>query len=132
MERNLAAHVEAFHLQKEMVKAQYSAAQAQVKITEAVAGISEEMSEVNLAMQRAQDRVLDMQARAEAMETLMERGTLGGGGLLGTGSGDTLDHELQRLSAEENVEAQLLAMKRQLQLGGPNVSQKQIEGPSNQ
>ena len=85
---------------------------------------------MNLAMQRAQDRVLNMQARANAMETLIEQGTLGEQGLLGAGSGDTLDRELQRLSAEENVEAQLLAMKQQLQLGGPNVSQKQIEGPS--
>jgi len=132
IERNASARVEAFRIQKEMVKAQYSAAQAQVKINEAMAGLSEGTTEINLAMQRAQDRVLNMQARADAMEMLIEQGTLGEQGLLGAGSGDTLDRELQRLSAEENVEAQLLAMKRQLRLGGPNVSQKQIEGPSNQ
>jgi len=130
MERNVSARVEAFRTQKEMVKAQYNAVQAQVKINEAVSGISQEMTEMNLAMQRAQDRVLNMQARANAMETLIEQGTLGEQGLLGTGSGDTLDRELQRLSAEQNVEAQLQAMKQQLQLGGPSVSQKQIEGPS--
>ena len=132
MEHNASTRVEAFRIQKEMVKAQYSAAQAQVKISETVAGLSEGMTEINLAMQRAQDRVLNMQARANAMEMLIEQGTLGEQGLLGEGSRDTLDRELQRLSTEENVEAQLLAMKRQLQLGGPNVSQKQIEGPSNQ
>ena len=132
MERTVSTRVETFRTQKEMVKAQYSAAQAQVKINEAVTGISQEMSEMNLAMQRAQDKVLNMQARANAMEALIEQGALGEQGLLGSGSGDTLDRELQRLSAEENVEAQLLAMKRQLQLGGSNVSQKQIEGPSNQ
>ena len=87
---------------------------------------------MNLAMQRAQDKVLNMQARASAMEALIEQGTLREQGLLGAGSGDTLDRELQRISAEQNVEAQLQAMKRQLQLGGSNVSQKQIEGPSNQ
>src|SRR5713226_1618896 len=74
MERTISARVEAFRTQKEMVKAQYSAAQAQVKINEAVTGISQEMTEMNLAMQRAQDKVLTMQSRANAMETLIEEG----------------------------------------------------------
>jgi phage shock protein A len=129
MERTVSARVEAFRTQKEMVKAQYNAAQAQVKITEAVTGISQEMKEMNLAMQRAQDKVLSMQARANAMEAMIEQGTLSEQGLLGTG-GDTLDRELQQIAAQQNVEAQLQAMKRQLQLDGPNAGQKQIEGPA--
>jgi len=127
MERKISARVEAFRTQKEMVKAQYSAAQAQVKINEAATGISQEMTEMNLAMQRAQDKVLNMQSRAQAMESLIEQGTLGEQGLLG--SGDSLDRELQKLSSQQNVEAQLQAMKQQLQLGGPNAQQGQIEGP---
>ena len=132
MERNVSTRVDAFRTQKEMVKAQYSAAQAQVKINETVTGISQEMTEMNLAMQRAQDKVLTMQARAQAMETLIEQGTLGEQGLLGAGSGDTLDRELQQISAQQNVEAQLQAMKQKLQLGGPNLQQRQIEGPASQ
>src|SRR5579863_9703670 len=97
MERTVSGRVEAFRTQKEMVKAQYSAAQAQVKINESVTGISQEMTEMNLAMQRAQDKVLNMQSRAQAMETLIEQGTLGEQGLLGAGSGDPLDRELQKL-----------------------------------
>jgi phage shock protein A len=130
MERTISARVEAFRTQKEMVKAQYGAAQAQVKINESITGISQEMTEMNLAMQRAQDKVLSMQARANAMEALIEQGTLGEQGMLGPGSGDTLDRELQKISMEQNVEAQLQAMKQQLQLGGPNVQQRQIEGPT--
>src|SRR5205807_1766203 len=103
--------------------------QAQVKINETVTGISEEMTEMNLAMQRAQDKVLTMQARANAMEALIEQGTLGEQGLPG-GSGDTLERELQKISTEQNVEAQLQAMKQQLQLGGANVQQKQLESHS--
>jgi phage shock protein A len=129
MERKISARVEAFRTQKEMVKAQYGAAQAQVKINEAVTGISQEMTEMNLAMQRAQDKVLTMQSRANAMETLIEQGTLSEQGLLGSG-GDTLDRELQKISSQQNVEAQLQAMKQQLQLGGPNAQQPQIEGPA--
>src|SRR6266702_992706 len=130
MERTISARVETFRTQKEMVKAQYNAAQAQVKINEQVTGISEEMSEMNLAMQRAQDKVLTMQARANAMDALIEQGTLGDQGLLGTGSGDTLERELQKISTEQNVEAQLQEMKQQLQLGGADAQQKQLESHS--
>jgi len=130
MERTISARVEAFRTQKEMVKAQYGAAQAQVKINESITGISQEMTEMNLAMQRAQDKVLSMQSRANAMEALIEQGTLGEQGMLGPGSGDTLDRELQKISTEQNVEAQLQAMKQQLQLGGPDAQQRQIEGPT--
>ena len=129
MERTISARVDAFRTQKEMVKAQYNAAQAQVKINETVTGISEEMTEMNLAMQRAQDKVLTMQARANAMEALIDQGTLNEQGMPGA-SGDTLERELQKISTEQNVEAQLQAMKQQLQLGGANVQQKQLESHS--
>jgi phage shock protein A len=130
MERTISARVEAFRTQKEMVKAQYNAAQAQVKINETITGISEEMTEMNLAMQRAQDKVLTMQARANAMEALIDQGTLSEQGMIGAGSGDTLDRELQKISTEQNVEAQLQAMKQRLQLGGTDAQQRQIEGPA--
>lgn len=119
MERNISARVESFRTQKEMVKAQYSAAQAQVKINEAITGISQEMTEMNLAMQRAQDKVLNMQARANAMESLIEQGTLGEQILPGASPSDTLDRELHQITTEQNVEAQLQALKQQLQIEGP-------------
>jgi len=85
---------------------------------------------MNLAMQRAQDKVLSMQSRANAMEALIEQGALSEQGMLGPGSGDTLDRELQKISVEQNVETQLQAMKQRLQLGGSNPTQRQIEGPA--
>lgn len=126
-ERMLTARVEAFRTQKEMVKAQYSAAQAQVKINETVTGISEEMSEMNMAMQRAQDKILSMQARANALDALIESGTLSDQSLIG--GEDALDRELRQISSQQNIEAQLQAMKQQLQLGGSSAQQRQIEGP---
>ncbi len=128
MERNVSSRVEAFRTQKEMVKAQYGAAQAQVKINEQVTGISKEMSEMGLAMQRTQDRVISMQARANAMDALIESGTLSDQNLLGPGSNDPLDRELQQISSQQNVDAQLEAMKQQMQLGG-GTPPPQIEGP---
>lgn len=130
MQRTITARVEAFRTQKEMVKAQYNAAQAQVQINETLTGMSEEMSDVNLAMQRAQDKILNMQARAEATEALIEADDLSIQALPGPGGDNILDRELRKISAEQNIDAQLQALKQDMQLGGPNTSQKQIDGPA--
>ena len=62
--KRLSAQVEAFRTRKETIKATYTAAEAQTKIGEALSGISEEMGDVGLAVQRAEDKTLAMQARA--------------------------------------------------------------------
>jgi len=127
MQRTVTARIETFRTQKEMVKAQYNAAQAQVKINETLTGMSEEMGDMTLAMQRAQDKVLSMQARADAMETLIEEDHFSVQALP-PGSDSELDRELRKISAEQNIEDELQALKQQMQLGGPHTSQKQIEG----
>jgi phage shock protein A len=117
MERQVAASLEAFRVQKELMKAQYRTARARVNIQETLGGISEELSRLQLAMQGAQEKLLEMQARAAALETLMEEGVLGRPLL--PSSGDRVDEELQRFALEQNVEAQLRALKWRLQAGGP-------------
>jgi phage shock protein A len=74
--QRLQARVEAFRTRKETVKATYTAAEAQTRIGEAVSGISEEMGDVGLAMQRAEDKTAQMQARAGAMDELLATGVL--------------------------------------------------------
>ncbi len=113
MQDRLQAKVEAFRNQKEMVKATYGAAQAQVKIQESVAGISEEMGDVNLAVQRAQDKVLQMQARASALDELSSAGALQE---IGAPGSDSIDRQLNALSSQSAVDSELAAMKAQLQL----------------
>lgn len=127
MEQRLNARVEAFRTQKEMVKAQYGAAQAQVKIQEAATGISEEMSDVNLAVQRAQDKVLQMQARANALDELTASGTLAE---IGPGAPDAIDRQLQQMSDQTEVDRQLAEMKAQMQLpAGQQGQQDQSQLP---
>jgi phage shock protein A len=125
MEQRLSSRVEAFRTQKEMVKAQYSAAQAQVKIQESVTGLSEEMADVNMAVQRAQDKVLGMQARAQAMDQLLEEGALQDVGQLGPGGGDYIERQLADISNKQAVEDQLAALKQQMQVQPPN-QQRQL------
>ena len=66
-ESRLATKVESFRTKKETIKAQYSAADAQVKITESVTGISEEMADVGMAVQRAEEKTENMKARSAAL-----------------------------------------------------------------
>jgi phage shock protein A len=113
MEQRLSARVDSFRTQKEMVKAQYGAAQAQVRIQEAATGLSEEMGDVNLAVERAQDKVLQMQARANAMDELTQAGTLPE-----LGAGDPLDRQLAAMANQSEVDRQLADLKSQMQLPG--------------
>ena len=74
-EQKLRQKIEAFRTKKEVIKAQYSAAEAQVKISEAAHGVGEQMADVGLAIQRAEDKTEQMRARASAVEELEEAGT---------------------------------------------------------
>lgn len=114
VESKVEERVNAFRTQKDMMSAQYSAAKASVSANEAVTGLLSEMGEMNMAMQRAQDKVQKMQAHADAIDALMESGTLQVPGQ------DPLDAQLTRITEEHNVDAELAAMRQQLQLPAPN------------
>ncbi|MCW2819788.1 MAG: PspA/IM30 family protein, partial [Marmoricola sp.] len=74
--QRLSAKVESFRTRKETIKASYTAAEAQTRINEAFSGISEEMGDVGRAIQRAEDKTLQMQARAGAVDELIASGAL--------------------------------------------------------
>jgi len=115
-EQRLSAKVEAFRTQKETVKAQYTAAEAQVKINEAFGGISEEMADVGMSLQRAQDKTEQMQARAGAIDELLASGALDDM----TQTGDPIDRELAAIAQGSEVDAELAAMKKEIGAGdGP-------------
>ena len=106
-EQRLQAKVNAFRNQKEIIKAQYTAAQAQVRIGAALGGISEEMGDVSLAVQRAENKTDQMRAKAGAIDELVESGVLDDI----TGPRDDIDRELAQISASSNVKAELAALK---------------------
>jgi len=114
-ERRLSAKVESFRTQKEVVKAQYSAAEAQVRIGEATTGLGEEMSDVGLALTRAQDKTEQMQARAAAVNELVETGAIDD---LTQPAGSDLDQQIAALTAGNQVDAELAKMKAELGTGG--------------
>jgi phage shock protein A len=116
--QRLQAKVEAFRTKKETIKATYSAAEAQTKINEAFSGISEEMGDVGLAIQRAEDKTAQMQARGDAIDELLASGALDDP--TGT-SKDNLTLELERMASANDVDSQLAALKAEI-TSSPNVA----------
>src|SRR5437762_1415101 len=113
-QQQLETRIEAFRSQKEVIKAQYSAAEAQVKIGEAATGIGKQMADTGLAIQRAQDKTQEMQARASAVDELIASGTLEDF----TAGGQTqLDKELAQLSSQSQVDSDLARLKAELGSG---------------
>jgi phage shock protein A len=125
-EKKLRQKVEAFRTKKEVIKAQYSASEAQVRISEAANGVGEQMADLGLAMQRAEDKVEGMRARAHAVEELEAAGTFDDLTALGSGQ-DDIDKELSQLSSGAEVEDELAKMKAELGPGSGEESPQALE-----
>ncbi len=124
--QRLQTKIEAFRTRKETIKATYTAAEAQTKVNEAISGISEEMGDVGMAMQRAEDKVATMQSRAGALDELMASGALDDASM----SSDRLQAELDRSMAAPAIEAELARIKGEI--GGASTSTKQLGAPAAQ
>jgi phage shock protein A len=111
----LQKRVNEFRTQKEVLKAQYTAASAESSVNESVAGISSAVGDSGEALQRAQDKIATMQARAGALDELLQSGVLEDVG----GGTDDIQHELDEAATSANVDSELAALKAQL---GPGSS----------
>ena len=125
-EQQLQAKIEQFRSQKEVIKAQYSAAEAQVRIGEAATGIGRQMEDTGLAIERAKDKTEQMQARASALDELVQTG-----GLEDLTSDQTqLDRELSQMSSQQQVESELAKLK--AEVGSGSSPAKELSQPESQ
>jgi phage shock protein A len=108
--QHLQAQVEAFRTKKETLKASYTAAEAQTRIGEATAGISSSMNDAGMTMQRAQDKIAAMQARAGAIDELLTSGALTDL----TSSTDDIQAQLDRVASTSQVDKELARLKGEL------------------
>ncbi len=120
--QGLQAKVESFRAQKETIKATYTAAEAQTRIGEAFSGISEEMGDVGMAVQRAEDKTAQMQARAGAIDELLASGALDD---VAGPPRDDIQAELDRMGSSSDVELELAKLKGEL---GSGEAPREIEG----
>lgn len=117
LERTLAAlqsKVNNFRTQKEVLKAQYTAASAMSSVDESVAGISSTIGDSGAEVQRAQDKIATMQARAGALDELLQSGVLEDVG----GDTDDIQNELDEAGSAAQVDKELAALKTQIGPGG--------------
>ena len=112
--QQLQAKVEAFRTKKETIKANYSAAEAQAKISEAYTGISSELGDVGMAIQRAEDKTAQLQARGQAIDELLTSGSLED--VTGLGK-DSITVELERMASASEVEDGLAKLRAELAAG---------------
>ena len=113
LEQTLAAlqeRVNQFRTQKETLKAQYTAANAEASVNESVAGISSTLGDSGAALQRAQDKIATMQARAGALDELLQSGVLEDVG----GDTDDIQKELDEAGSSADVDRELAALKAQI------------------
>ena len=109
IEQRLSGQIEAFAARQEVIKARFSAAEAQVRINEAMTGVSQDFADLTATLQRAEHTTEEMQARATAIDRLVQGGDLDAISF-GTGS-DAIDRRYQSLGADEDVERQLDALR---------------------
>ena len=122
--QRLQSQVEQFRTRKETLKASYTAAEAQTKIGEAVSGLSTSLGDAGNAMQRAQDKIEGMQARAGAIDELLASGAI-------TDLNrpvDDIQAELDKVSAGSEVDNQLAAMKAELAASAPAAALPATDG----
>lgn len=123
--QQLQARVDAFRTRKETIKASYTAAEAQNKISEAFSGLGQELGDVGQAIQRAEDKTAQLQARAAAVDELLASGALNDPTGLGQ---DDITRELDALASSAQVDNELAALK--ASIGGEQPGQLPGAAPS--
>ena len=106
-EKRLSTKVEEFRSKKEVIKAQYTAAEAQVRIKENLTGISEEMADVGVAMNKAEDKTEQMKAKAQALDEMIDSGVLTDY----TSNKDDIEGELEKMTLKSSVDQELTKLK---------------------
>ena len=107
-ERRLSEQIAAFRIEKETIKATYTASEAQVRANEAVAGLGSSIHDVGTSLDRARDRVAQMQARAAATDELLASGALKD---LTAAPDADIERQLAAVSAKADVDRQLEALR---------------------
>jgi len=108
--QRLQSQVAVFRTRKETLKATYTAAEAQTRIGEAVAGISSSMSDAGATMERAQDKIAQMQARAGAIDELLASGALTDL----SSNRDDIQAQLDKVASSSEVDRELARLKTEL------------------
>jgi phage shock protein A len=109
-EQQLNDQIVAFVARINAIAARYTAAEAQVRMQEALGGLSHGPSDLDLVLERAEQETEDIHARASALDRLMAAGMLEQ-----PSRADTLDRRLTQELAEEAISERLAVLRAELQ-----------------
>jgi phage shock protein A len=102
-DQHLSQRADRFRVHRTVLSARYSAAEAQARVGESLAGlVGDEDTELSLAVERSEERVERLSARAIAVDVLT------------TSADDPLDRELFDVASADAVEAELEQLKQSL------------------
>jgi phage shock protein A len=120
-ERALQVRIEEFRTHRDVVSARYSASEAEVKVKEALSGVSGELAELGMAVGRAEEKADRLQSRARALDSLVDIGAL-----QPTGGGDYVETELRRLTSGAEIDDELERLK--AEIGAPRLAAAKGDG----
>jgi len=109
---NLDRKITLFRSKKEELKSVYDSSQAQLRVREALAGISEDLADVGNTIQRAEARIQELQSRAEAIDALVAEGVLTD---VLEPDVDDIERELARIGRRHAVDEELARLKAEVQ-----------------
>jgi phage shock protein A len=109
-ERTLQTRVDQFRTHREVVVARYTAAEAEVRLKESLAGVSGELAELGMAVGRAEEKAERLQARARAIDSLVDLGSFPQ-----VGGGDFVEAELLRVTVAREIDNELERIKKETQ-----------------
>src|SRR5467141_457351 len=105
-ERSLQERIEEFRTHRDVVSARYSASEAEVRVKEALSGVSGELAELGMAVGRAEEKAERLQSRARAIDTLVDLGAFPA-----VGGGDFVEAELLHITLSKEIDDQLEKIK---------------------
>jgi len=108
-ERSLRVRIEEFRTHRDVVSARYTASEAEVKVKEALSGVSGELAELGMAVGRAEEKADRLQSRAKALDSLVDIGALEP-----AGGGDYVENELKRLTSGAEIDDELERLKAEI------------------
>jgi phage shock protein A len=116
---DLSRKMELFQSKKEELKAVYDASRTQIRLKEQIYGISNDLMNFGATIRRAEDRIQQMRARAQAIDGLVQEGVLRDAL---EPNKDDVDRELARLSRGQLVEEELARLKSPVKIERPEKS----------
>ena len=95
---------------REVVSARYTAAEAEVRLKESLAGMSGELAELGMAVGRAEEKAERLQARAKAIDSLVDLGSFPP-----IGGGDFVEAELLHITISKEIDDELARIKSEVE-----------------